>query len=124
MEMWFDGSQGTGGPEGLGPVPPETAYRLLGAKWIPAIIRALGRGGLRYRDLDRRLPGVSQKVLTQNLNRLERSGLVWRQPRRESWHRYCLTSSGRSLLSLVEEVDRQAGRLGWSGAPAGKAVER
>src|SRR2546423_14015187 len=86
MEMWFDGSQGTDGPEGLGPVPPETAYRLLGAKWIPAIIRALGRGGLRYRDLDRRLPGVSQKVLTQNLNRLERSGLVRRQPRRGALH--------------------------------------
>jgi DNA-binding HxlR family transcriptional regulator len=42
---------------------------------------ALGSGPHRYNELARRIEGISQKVLTQNLRGLERDGLVERRAR-------------------------------------------
>jgi len=123
MEMWFDRPR-SGAPPDQGLAPGETAYTLLGAKWVPAIIQELGRGTLRYGDLDRRLTGISPKVLTQNLQRLERSGLVWRCCLADFRPGYRLTSSGRAFLELIAEVDRQAARLAWSDGAVEEAMRR
>ena len=122
MEMWFDRPRTAASDRGL--APGETAYTLLGAKWVPAIVQELGRGTLRYGDLDRRLPGISPKVLTQNLQRLERSGLVWRCCVADVRPGYRLTRTGRAFLELVAEVDRQAARLAWPDGAAEEAVRR
>lgn len=48
-------------------------------KWVGLILSALGQTeSMRYSDLGRRIPGVSQKMLTQTLRALERDGLVTR----------------------------------------------
>jgi len=48
-------------------------------KWVALVLAALAEEGrMRYAALSRRLAGVSQKMLTQTLRRLERDGLVTR----------------------------------------------
>jgi DNA-binding HxlR family transcriptional regulator len=57
----------------------EWTMGLIGAKWKPAIIYALVMDGtLRFSELKRRIPGVTQRMLTQQLRDLERHGLVRR----------------------------------------------
>ncbi|MBG0817573.1 helix-turn-helix domain-containing protein [Planomonospora sp. ID82291] len=49
---------------------------LLASKWTALVIGALEDGPQRFGELQRRLEGVSPKVLTQTLRRLEESGFV------------------------------------------------
>ena len=73
---------------------------LIADKWTTLVIYTLGRSGTRrFGELSRDIEGISQKMLTQTLRRLERDGLVRRKvypevpPRVE----YALTSLGQSL---------------------------
>ena len=57
----------------------EQLMKTIGAKWKPAIVFCLVFGGRqRFTDLRRRLPDITQKMLTQRLRELERDGLVRR----------------------------------------------
>lgn len=79
---------------------------LLGDKWTPLLIIALSGGTRRFGELSRALPGVSQKVLTQTLRKLERDGLVLRRvfaevpPRVE----YTLTDLGCEFLAPIRAL--------------------
>jgi DNA-binding HxlR family transcriptional regulator len=72
---------------------------LLADKWTIPVVHSLARGTRRFGELQRELGGVSQKMLTQCLRRLERHGLVTRTvypvvpPKVE----YALTPLGESL---------------------------
>ncbi|GAB2670575.1 hypothetical protein GCM10027088_56710 [Nocardia goodfellowii] len=67
------------------------------------IVDALADGTLRYTDLQRRIDGVSRKMLTQTLRQLENDGFVSRTahptvpPRVE----YTLTDLGHSLRTPI-----------------------
>lgn len=67
--------------------------------WTPLVVYALGKRTMRTGDLMRTIPGISQKMLTQTLRKLERYGLIQRQvfpevpPRVE----YSLTDMGQTL---------------------------
>ena len=87
----------------------ENAFRALEGRWkIGIVFRLFAFDTLRYSELERSLPGVSQKVLAQRLRELERDGLVTRTvypevpPRVE----YGLTERGRALrpaLALLRD---------------------
>ncbi|MCB5178962.1 winged helix-turn-helix transcriptional regulator [Streptomyces antimicrobicus] len=78
-------------------------------KWVGLIVSALHEADdatLRYSELGRRIPGVSQKMLTQTLRSLERDGLVSRAvtptvPLRVD---YRLTPLGADLACLLSSV--------------------
>jgi DNA-binding HxlR family transcriptional regulator len=76
-------------------------------KWVSLIVSALDeQSSMRYSELSRRIPGVSQKMLTQTLRSLERDGLVARTvtaavPVRVD---YRLTELGLSLSCLLHAV--------------------
>lgn len=50
----------------------------IGDKWTIMIVGALSKGPLRYNEIQRRVSGISQRMLTLTLKRLEVDGIVTR----------------------------------------------
>jgi DNA-binding HxlR family transcriptional regulator len=85
----------------------ETVMGIIAGKWKPAIIYALVMDGtLRFMELRRRIPAVTQRMLTQQLRDLERHGLVARVHHAEIPPRveYSVTPLGRSLHPIFKNV--------------------
>lgn len=89
----------------------------VGDKWSVLIIVNLGVEPLRFKELQRRSGGISQRMLTQTLRYLERDGMVWRKatPTVPLTVEYGLTPLGESLLpplvSLVDWVNAKRGEI-------------
>lgn len=56
--------------------PVEVALEVLGGKWRVVILAHVKEGALRYAELRRRIPRMSEKMLTQRLRELVESGLL------------------------------------------------
>ncbi len=67
-------------------------------KWSVMVMAVLARP-LRFNEIKRRLEGVTQRVLTQTLRRLERNGMIARRvlPTSPVGVEYSLTPLGESL---------------------------
>lgn len=72
----------------------------IGDKWSLLVIGTLSGGALRFTELQRHIPGVSQRMLTLTLRQLERDGLLTRTAFAEVPPRveYDLTPMGRTLI--------------------------
>ncbi len=81
----------------------------VGDKWSVLIIVNLGKGPLRFKELQRRSVGISQRMLAQTLRHLERDGMVWRKatPTVPLTVEYGLTALGESLLQPLTSL------VGW-----------
>lgn len=98
-------------PGELPACPVEVTLALIGSKWKVLIVRdLLASGTMRFKELQRSIGDVSQKVLTSDLRSMEECGLVRREvfvevpPRVE----YSLTDLGCSLrpvLAALHEWD-------------------
>lgn len=75
----------------------------VGDKWTLLVVATLRGGRLRFSELQRHIPGISQRMLTLTLRQLERDGLVSRTVHAEVPPRveYELTDLGRTLLQLA-----------------------
>lgn len=62
-----------------GECPMGTAIALIGGKWKLPILYNLRDGTKRFSQLQKALPQVTQKMLTQQLRELERDGLIDRK---------------------------------------------
>ena len=84
----------------------------VGDKWSVLVIARLGERGRRFTELLHDIDGISQRMLTVTLRRLERDGLVSRTvhavvpPRVD----YALTPMGKTLLATVTDLARWAER--------------
>lgn len=80
--------------------PTQQVLDIVGNKWSAIVIYCLAYSPKRYSQLQNKIEGISQKMLTQTLRNLERNGLVERQvfpevpPRVE----YSLTPLGETLI--------------------------
>src|SRR5437763_595097 len=83
--------------------PVEAALDVIGGKWKVLIICWLKEGVHRFRELRRRIPGVSERMLTQQLRELERDGIVHRKvfPEVPPKVEYSLTDFGETLRPLM-----------------------
>jgi DNA-binding HxlR family transcriptional regulator len=83
----------------LADCPARTALEILGDKWAAVTLFALADGPVRHGDLVGMIGGISRKVLTQTLRRLQQNGLVDRRVFAEAPPRveYSLTELGRTL---------------------------
>src|ERR1700733_7500731 len=76
------------------------ALELLAAKWRVLLIYALRAGPQRHAELRRRLPGITQKVLTETLRSMQADGLVERRVLKDTAPQhveYSLTALGTTL---------------------------
>ncbi|MGW6456182.1 winged helix-turn-helix transcriptional regulator [Streptomyces sp. NPDC055078] len=86
----------------------EFAMEVLGGRWKLAILKQLAPGTLRFGEIRRALPAITQRMLTRQLRELESDGLVRRTVYREVPPRveYTLTDVGHSLDSITEQLDK------------------
>lgn len=86
--------------------PVATTVQLIGNKWKLLIIRNLLDRPQRFTELKNGVPGISQKVLTDNLRAMERDGIVSREVFAEVPPRviYSLTDIGQSLLPIIDAM--------------------
>ena len=80
----------------------------VGDKWTILLLNVLGDTTMRFKDLHRAVPGISQRMLTVTLRNLERDGLIRRTvyPTIPPKVEYALSNRGRSLrCALVPIAD-------------------
>lgn len=84
-----------------------TTVELIGSKWKLLILRNLLVGAMRYNDLRRTLPGISQKVLTSTLKSMVEDGLVIRTAYPEVPPRveYRLSKIGNSMRPVIQTME-------------------
>lgn len=91
----------------------ETAFRMLEGRWKMVIIFHLfDREVLRFSELERAIPGVSQKVLIQQLRDLEKDGVVARKvyPEVPPKVEYRLTPWGQEMCPALDALLEWAAR--------------
>lgn len=78
----------------------------IGDKWSILILTGLKKESLRFSQLKRNIPDISQRMLTKTLRSLERDGLIHRHvtPTTPPRVDYSLTDLGRSLVQVLEPV--------------------
>ncbi|SDT05388.1 DNA-binding transcriptional regulator, HxlR family [Brevibacterium sandarakinum] len=84
------------------------AIDLIGGKWTMLILWELLDREHRYAELQRRVAGISQKVLSSELKSLVSAGLVEREvtPTVPPQVTYRITAEGRSLDDVFAAIDR------------------
>ncbi|MFP3992739.1 helix-turn-helix domain-containing protein [Streptomyces sp. E11-3] len=85
----------------------DAAVDVVGGKWKPVVLWALHDAGtLRFGQLRRGVPGITEKMLIQTLRELESDGIVHREIYREVPPRveYSLTELGVALNAALEPL--------------------
>lgn len=86
--------------------PLELTMEIIKGKWKCIILMHLRRGPLRFGQLQRRMPGVTQKMLSQQLLKLEQDFLITKKiypiipPKVE----YRLTELGQSVIPILQSM--------------------
>jgi DNA-binding HxlR family transcriptional regulator len=94
----------------------EAAFRMLEGRWKMVIVFHLfANEVLRFSELERAIPGVSQKMLIQQLRDLERNGIVERKvyPEVPPKVEYRLTAWGQAMCPALDML------LEWAAAKPG-----
>lgn len=93
--------------EELPECPVATTVQLIGNKWKLLIIRNLLVRPWRFNEMLRSIPGISQKVLTDNLRAMEKDEIITRTvypevpPRVE----YALSELGESMRPIIKSME-------------------
>lgn len=82
------------------------ALEAVEGRWRLLILFALSGGSLRFAELSRAVPGITDKMLAKELKSLEAHRLVTREVRATFPQTvvYTLTEHGRSLDRVIEEL--------------------
>lgn len=86
--------------------PMTLFHRLVSGKWKILILWYLSGGSLRFSEIKRKLPDVTQKMLTNQLRSLEEDGLIYRKvypvfpPKVE----YGLSELGENIVPMLKEM--------------------
>jgi DNA-binding HxlR family transcriptional regulator len=82
------------------------AVEMVGKRWSGAILAALVEGPRRFGEISERVPGMSDRLLSQRLRELEAEGLVVRtvEPGAPVRVSYALTAKGADLDPALREL--------------------
>ena len=90
--------------------PVRQVINIIGDKWTLPVLYVLTQGTKRYSELQREIPGISKKMLTQTLRRLEADNILIRTvypvvpPKTE----YKLTAFGNKLIEPLDVLAKWA----------------
>lgn len=84
----------------------DTTLQVIGGKWKPVILWHLTQQTLRFSELEKRIHGITQKMLTQQLREMEHDRLITRTvyPQVPPKVEYALTEHGKSLQSVLRAL--------------------
>jgi DNA-binding HxlR family transcriptional regulator len=87
--------------------PVSVAVKLIGNKWRLQIIWQLLEGEKRFGELRKNIPGISQKVLTDNLRMLEKDDMIVRTVYAEVPSRveYKMSDLGKSMVPVLTKIE-------------------
>ena len=97
----------------------QTALKVIGGRWkLTILFELFGGRTRRFSELERAIPGVSQKVLASQLRSLERDGVVRRtvHPTVPPKVEYSLTPGGEELCPALDEL------LSWAQRHRGQPI--
>lgn len=86
--------------------PVDFILQQIGGTWKAPVLWRLRSKTLRYTELEKDIPHISQKMLTKTLKELEADGLIHKKvyakvpPHTE----YSLTSKGKKIMTLIESI--------------------
>lgn len=88
------------------PCPLKACMQFLKGAWTPNVIWYLRLAPRRFSELMADIPGVSPKVFSSRLKRLEQDGVVARQvmPTSPPTVEYSLTDLGHELTPAIEAI--------------------
>ncbi|QGQ99324.1 transcriptional regulator [Paenibacillus psychroresistens] len=86
----------------------ETALEIFVGKWKPVILlRLFSNGTMRFSELQRALPGITKKMLTQQLRELEYHDIIHREVYRQVPPKveYSITAYGQRMAPLLQTMN-------------------
>lgn len=88
--------------------PITGSINIFGGKWKPEAIYFINQGPKRFNELRRLIPGVSQRMLTQQLRELERDGIISRKQYLEIPPKvvYSMTELGKTLIPIFGKLEQ------------------
>lgn len=88
--------------------PVFTIQKIIGGKWSILVLHYLSIGTLRFGELNRLMPMMTQSVLTKELRNLESYHLISRKvyPEVPPKVEYSLTDIGRKFLPILKELEQ------------------
>lgn len=85
-------------------IPIEATLEVIGGKWKTLILYHLKSGTMRFSELQRAIPQITKKMLTQQLRELESDRIVTRYvyPQVPPKVEYSLSETGESLRTILD----------------------
>ncbi|WP_375483634.1 winged helix-turn-helix transcriptional regulator [uncultured Jatrophihabitans sp.] len=96
--------QNASGTAFLADCPTRLAVEIIADKWAVLVLFGLGQQPRRHGELVELIGGISRKVLTQTLRRLQQYGLVEHREQDGRYSDYHLTDLGRTLIEPIETL--------------------
>jgi DNA-binding HxlR family transcriptional regulator len=84
--------------------PVEFALDALGGKWKTVVLARIKERPMRYSELRREIPSLSEKMLTQRLADLIEIGFIALGSGADGKERYALTERGRGLTTTLQSL--------------------
>lgn len=90
----------------LAECPISTFFHLLGGRWKLSVLYNLERKPLRFTELKKRVIGISDKMLSQQLKSLQEMGFVEREVLNEIPVKvfYRLSEKGKTLIPILAQI--------------------
>ena len=90
----------------FGKCPFATSQKILSGKWALTLLHFLSEGTLRFNEIQRRLPEITQSTLTKQLRALEEYGMVIRTvyPQIPPKVEYSLSPMGQDFTVVLESL--------------------
>lgn len=86
--------------------PVRKSLQIIGGKWTLLIVYQINKRVIRYGELKRCIPGISEKMLIEQLKFLCEKGMVHKKAYLEIPPKveYSLTSKGKEMLPIIDQI--------------------